>query len=105
MPQRLRKQTKLREAHPPACFQNDCRGMAFMATRTFKGQRLKVLTIIDPFARVSPAMEVRRRVPGNGVRTLAGHPRVRGPVHATGQTMAPSSCRRQWSSPHKLNQA
>ena len=38
-----------------------------MADQTFDGQRLRVLTIVDNFSRVSPAIEVRRRYTGYDV--------------------------------------
>ena len=70
-PPRRRVQAKLREARVPARFQNDCWSMDFMADQTFDGRRLRVLTVVDHFSRVSPAMEVRRRYTGyDVVRTL-----------------------------------
>ena len=42
-----------------------------MADQTFDGQKLRVLTIVDNFSRMSPALEVRRRYTGyDVVRTL-----------------------------------
>ena len=70
-PLRRRVQAKLHEARAPARFQNDCWSMDFMADQTFDGRRLRVLTVVDHFSRVSPAMEVRRRYTGyDVVRTL-----------------------------------
>lgn len=73
---RRRVKAKLREDRQPAQDMNDCWSMDFMADQTFDGQKLRVLTIVDNFTRVSPAMEVGRRYTGyDVVRTLE---RVRG---------------------------
>ena len=56
-----------------------------MADQTFDGHKLRVLTIVDNFSRVSPAIEVRRRYTGyDVVRTLE---------RATGQYGLPRTIR------------
>ena len=96
-PPKRRVQAKLREARVPARFRNDCWSMDFMVDQTFDGQRLGVLTVVDHFSRVSPAMQVRRRYTGyDGVRTLERATREYGtPRTIRGQIMAPSSCRKR----------
>ena len=70
-PPRRRVQAKLREDRQPARGPNDCWSMDLMADQTFEGHKLRVLTIVDNFSRVSPAIEVRRRYTGyDVVRTL-----------------------------------
>ena len=68
---RRRVKAKLREDRRPARCTNDCWSMDFMADHTFDGQTLRVLTIVDNFSRVSPAIEAGRRYSGyDVVRTL-----------------------------------
>ena len=60
-------------------------------------RRLRGLTVVDHFSRVSPAMEVRRRDTGyDVVRTLERATLEYGvPCTMRGQTMAPSSYRKR----------
>ena len=68
---RRRVQAKLSENRRPAEQRNDCWSMDFVADQTFDGQRLRILTIVDNFSRVSPAIGVRRKYTGyDVVRTL-----------------------------------
>ena len=68
---RRRVKAKLREDRQPAQRSNECWSMDFMADQTFDGKRLRVLTIVDNFSRVSPAIGVRYRYTGcDVVRTL-----------------------------------
>lgn len=62
-----RVKAKLREDRQPAQKINDCWSMDFMADQTFDGQKLRVLTIVDNFSRVSPAIGVGRRYTGYDV--------------------------------------
>ena len=84
-PPRRRVQAKLRETRQPARSPNDCWSMDLMADQTFDGHKLRVLTIVDNFSRVSPAIEVRRRYTGyDVVQTLE---------RATGQYGLPRTIR------------
>lgn len=66
-----RVKAKLREDRQPAKRQNDCWSMDFMADQMFDGKKLRVLTIVDNFSRVSPAIGVGYRYTGyDVVRTL-----------------------------------
>ncbi len=68
---RRRVKAKLREDRQPAVQVNDCWSMDFMADQTFDGKRLRVLTVVDNFTRVSPAIGVGYRYTGyDVVRTL-----------------------------------
>jgi putative transposase len=68
---RRRVKAKLREDRQPAKRINDCWSMDFMADQLFDGKKLRVLTIVDNFSRVSPAIGVRHRYTGyDVVRTL-----------------------------------
>jgi putative transposase len=58
---RRRLKAKLREDRQAVRCRNDCWSMDFMADHTFDGQKLRVLTIVDNFTRVSPAIEVDHR--------------------------------------------
>ena len=66
-----RVKAKLREDRQPAERINDCWCMDFMADQTFDGKKLRILTIVDNFSRVSPVIGVRGRYTGfDVVRTL-----------------------------------
>lgn len=68
---RRRVKAKLREDRQPAEQMNDCWSMDFMADQTFDGKKLRILTVVDNFSRVSPAIGVRRQYTGyDVVRTL-----------------------------------
>lgn len=62
-----RVKTKLREGRQPAARSNDCWSMDFMADQTFDGRKLRILTIVDNFSRVSPAIGVGHRYTGYDV--------------------------------------
>lgn len=64
---RRRVQAKLREDREPAGSRNDCWSMDFMADQTFDGKKLRLLTIVDNFSRVSPAIGVGLRYTGYDV--------------------------------------
>ena len=66
-PPRRWVQAKLREDRQTARGPNDCWSMDLMADQTVEGHKLRVLTIVDNFSRVSPAIEVRRRYTGYDV--------------------------------------
>ncbi len=53
-----RVSAKLREDRCPATAPNQCWSMDFMADELFNGRRIRVLTIVDNFSRVSPVIEV-----------------------------------------------
>jgi putative transposase len=66
-----RVKAKLRSDRQAATAFNDCWSMDFMADQTFDGKKLRILTIVDNFSRVSPTIGVRRRYTGyDVVRTL-----------------------------------
>jgi putative transposase len=52
---------KVRVDRPQAASQNQCWSMDFMADELFDGRRLRLLTIVDNFSRVSPFIGVGRR--------------------------------------------
>jgi len=53
-----RVSAKLREDRCPAKAPNECWSMDFMADELFDGRRIRILTIVDNFSRVSPGIEV-----------------------------------------------
>lgn len=45
--------------------------MDFLSDQLFDGSKIRILTIVDAFSRLSPAIDVRHRYSGSdGVRTL-----------------------------------
>ena len=57
-PPRRRVMAKLREYRVPAIAPNDCWSMDWMYDQLFDGRRLWVLTLVDNFSRVCPALWV-----------------------------------------------
>ena len=58
---------KLREDRCPAAAPNEIWAMDFMADQLFDGRRLRILTIVDAFSRLSPAIDVRQSYRGADV--------------------------------------
>lgn len=61
---RRRVSAKLREDRTDATAINDCWSMDFMHDELYDGSRIRLLTIVDNFSRVSPAIGVRDRYQG-----------------------------------------
>lgn len=62
---------KLREDRKPAAAPNDIWAMDFLSDQLFDGTKIRILTIVDTFSKISPAIDVRRRYTGaDVVRTL-----------------------------------
>jgi len=57
-PSRRRVSAKLRDDRTDATCPNQCWSMDFMADELFDGRRLRLLTIVDNFSRVSPGIGV-----------------------------------------------
>ena len=62
----LRKKTpkrkvkaKLREDRVPATAPNECWSMDFLSDQLFDGHKIRVLSIVDNYTRLSPALDVR----------------------------------------------
>jgi len=66
-PPRRRVCAKLREERTDAIRPNQCWSMDFMADELFDGKRLRLLTIVDNFSRVSPFIGVGFRYKGYDV--------------------------------------
>ncbi len=58
---------KLREDRCPAAAPNEIWAMDFMADQLFDGRRLRILTIVDAFSRLSPAIDVPQSYRGADV--------------------------------------
>lgn len=58
-PPRRRVSAKPREDRQPAAAPNDCWSMDFVHDELFNGHRIRLLTIVDNFSRVSPAIGVK----------------------------------------------
>jgi putative transposase len=58
---------KLREDRVPATAPNQCWSMDFLSDQLFDGRKIRVLSIIDNFSRVSPALDVRHNYKGSDV--------------------------------------
>ena len=58
---------KLREARCPPTASNDVWSMDFMSDQLFDGRRVRILTIVDAYTRVSPAIDVRHSYRGTEV--------------------------------------
>jgi putative transposase len=62
---------KLRDDRMPASAPNEVWAMDFMSDQLFDGRRLRILTVVDAFSRLSPAIDVRQSYRGaNVVDTL-----------------------------------
>ena len=62
-----RVKAKLREDRSPASAANQVWAMDFVHDQLFDGRKIRVLTIIDTFTRLSPAIEVRQSFRGSDV--------------------------------------
>ena len=62
-----RVSAKLRDDRRPATAANECWAMDFMADQLFSGRRIRVLTIVDIFSKVSPAIGVGATYKGHDV--------------------------------------
>jgi len=60
---------KRRENRVVAAAANDCWSMDFLSDQLFDGRKIRVLTIVDNFTRVSPAIDVRLSYRGADVVT------------------------------------
>lgn len=58
---------KLREDRRPPEGPNDVWAMDFLSDQLFDGRKIRVLTIVDAFSKVSPAIDVRARYTGADV--------------------------------------
>jgi len=74
---------KLREDRSDAMAPNEVWAMDFMSDQLFDGRRIRVLTIVDAFSKVSPAIDVRLRYRGcdvvdtlERVKTIYGLPKT-----------------------------
>ncbi len=71
---------KLRDDRTPATAPNECWSMDFLSDQLFDGRKIRVLSIVDNFTRVSPALDVRTSYRGFDVvetldRIAAAHGR------------------------------
>lgn len=62
-----RVSAKLRDHRRPASMPGEAWAMDFMADQLFNGQRIRVLTIVDIFSKVSPAIGVGFSYKGSDV--------------------------------------
>ena len=62
-----RVKAKLREDRSPATAANQIWAMDFVHDQLFDGTRFRILTIVDTFTRLSPAMDVRQNFRGSDV--------------------------------------
>lgn len=58
---------KLREDRVPATAPNECWSMDFLSDQLFDGHKIRVLSIVDNFTRLSPALDVRFSYRGSDV--------------------------------------
>lgn len=58
---------KLREDRRPPQAPNDVWAMDFLSDQLFDGRKIRVLTIVDAYLRISPAIDVRARYTGADV--------------------------------------
>ena len=58
---------KLRDDRSPASAPNEVWAMDFMSDQLFNGRRIRILTIVDAFTRISPAIDVRYSYRGSDV--------------------------------------
>ena len=74
-----RVSAKLREDRCPAAAPNEVWAMDFMSDQLFDGRRIRILTIVDAFSRLSPAIDIRQSYRGSDVvETLERVTRVHG---------------------------
>ena len=62
-----RVKAKLREDRSPATAPNQVWAMDFVHDQLFDGHKIRILTIVDTFTRLSPAIEVRQSFRGSDV--------------------------------------
>ena len=75
---------KLREDRSPPAAPNQVWAMDFLSDQLFNGRKIRILTIVDAFSRLSPAIDVRQYYRGTDVvETLE---RVTG-IHGTPKTI------------------
>ena len=88
-----RVKAKLREDRSPATRANEIWAMDFVHDQLFDGRKIRVLTIVDTFTRLSPAIEPRFRLPRRRCRRGARARRARGRLsrQRSASTRAPSS--------------
>jgi len=58
---------KLREDRRPPCAPNDVWAMDVLSDQLFDGRKIRVLTIVDAYSKVSPAIDARARYTGADV--------------------------------------
>ena len=58
---------KLREDRVPATAPNECWSMDFLSDQLFDGRKIRVLSIVDNYTRLSPALDVRFSYRGGDV--------------------------------------
>ena len=58
---------KLRDDRSPPAAPNQVRAMAFLSDQLFDGRKIRILTIVDTFSRLSPAIDVRPHYRGTDV--------------------------------------
>ena len=58
---------KLRDDRSPASAPNEVWAMDFISDQLFNGRRIRILTMVDAFTRISPAIDVRYRYRGSDV--------------------------------------
>ena len=60
---------KLRDDRKPPLAPNDVWAMDFLSDQLFDGRKIRILTIVDAFSKLSPAIDVRCRYTGADVVT------------------------------------
>lgn len=58
---------QLREDRVPATAPNECWSMDFLSDQLFDGRKIRVLSIVNNFTRLSPALDVRFSYRGGDV--------------------------------------
>jgi len=70
---------KLRDDRMPASAPNEIWAMDFMSDQLFDGRRIRILTVVDAFTRLSPAVDIRHSYRGaDVVATLERVSRIHG---------------------------
>ena len=64
---RRRKSVQVRQVRPAAAHLNESWSMDFVSDRLFRGERFRLLTLVDNFSRESLAIEVGQRLTGDDV--------------------------------------
>ena len=64
---KVKVKAKLRDDRAPAAVPNECWSMDFLSDQLFDGRKIRVLSIIDNFSRVSLAFDVRMSYRGADV--------------------------------------